>query len=795
MKMNKRKTSLLLSIVSLLTLFSCNNNKNSSPIPNTSNTDVTNNDSEKPIEKVDKSDYPYINSLDSYKKTDWVGKWIWADKSVSNSYVAFRKKINLTSKPRSAIASISAESKYTLWVNSQLVVVDGSPKRGATYYDSYYEDVNLTSYLNIGDNVIVALVCYNGRGGNSSVDPGHGGFLLDLNIDGKIIGTDSSFKVKRLKEYKNKSLLAADWPGYKQASMLAEWNVYYDANDSVGKYYEKDYDDSSWDNATIVCNATKKPFNDLYKSVTPLISFDKEYTYLSNDMLGKKLTENTTLEFTLPENMQFSAYFDIDSETDNLRFTYYTDTYTSQGMNSFKDDYITIKGKQEYENYPWRTGTKLIIEAEKGITFNKVGIRRSQFDSKQVGSFKCENENLNKLWKKASNTLKICMRDTFMDCPERERSPYIGDSANQIGETFYALDTNSYSLIKKTILSIVGWTKNNNEIPLRSPSSSLNENPGQTLNFINSVYEYLLYTGDSETVKLFYPIALNYLKLWNLLDDGSVLYRSGSFVWTDWGSSQDDTVTQNAFYYYGLTAMKNIASILDIKTDDNFYSERLSKIKDGFKKFSKAGGYSSSNKYDDRANAMAVVSGLAEESQYSNIINVLKSVENASPYMERFVLEALCMLNQKDYAIERMLKRYDKMIKDDSCSTLWELWNKNEGTINHGWTGGPLTVLSKNYAGVKPTKVGYSEYEIVVDNTLSSIESITDTLKGQISYKLSKQGSSYLIELSTIDSIGYVKIPKSISENITVDKDVEKTTDENYTNIKVLNGSYKITLN
>lgn len=110
---------------------------------------------------------------------------------------------------------------------------------------------------------------------------------------------------------------------------------------------------------------------------------------------------------------------------------------------------------------------------------------------------------MNTLWEKAVNTLLICMRDTYMDCPERERSPYIGDAANQIGETFYSLDENSWAMTKKTILNIIGWTKTDNCIPLRSPSLATNENPVQTLNFLVSVYEYLLYTGDEDTVRLF----------------------------------------------------------------------------------------------------------------------------------------------------------------------------------------------------------------------------------------------------------------------------------------------------
>lgn len=746
-----------------------------------------------PVEPVDKSDLPYLSSLDGYKKTDWQAKWIWTEKSTQNSYVAFRKKFTLSSAPTSAKACISAESKYTLWVNGELAVVDGSPKRGATPYDAYYESVDLSGKLKAGENTIVALVAYNGRSGNSSVDPGQGGFLFELDADGQRICSDSSFKALRLRAYKNKSLLGADWPNWSQSSMLAEWDVYYDARDAVGDYTRADFDDSTWEDATEVAAAGERPFNDLYRSVTPLIRFDEEYTWLESPYIGQKLTADTTLTLDLPENLQFSPYFELSADSAGLRFTYYTDTLTSQGMDSFRDDYITAAGSQSYESYPWRTGSKLIIEAPSGIKFDKIGVRISEYASEQTGSFLCDNADLNTLWQKAVNTLKICMRDTYMDCPERERSPYIGDAANQISETFYALDPASWEMTKKTMLAAIGWTKTDRCIPLRSPSATVNECPAQTLNFIVSAYEYYLYTGDESTAKLFYPVALDYLKLWTLNADGSIVYRNGSFQWVDWGDGADAEVLQNCWYYYALSRMQELSGMLGITSDDAFYTERLQKVKAGFVKFKKANGFSSGTTYDDRANAMAVVSGLADKADYALVTNVLKTTEKASPYMEKFVLEALCLAGEYDYAATRMLKRYDPMIKDE-CSTLWELWKKSDGTVNHGWTGGPLTVLSKYFAGIAPTAAGYAEYEITLNSALGSISAAVDTPKGKLSYALTQGDGGYTVSIKAPTAGGIVKIPASMGTAVISGGDCQKVELDGYTAYRLGGGEYTVTV-
>ena len=718
---------------------------------------------EKPEEKpVDRSDLAYYTALEDYKKTDWSGaKWIWASTTSANSYVAFRKTFSLDEVPEEAVANIAAESKYYLWMNEELAVLDGASKRGATPYDGFYEQVDLVDYLKQGENTLVILVSYNGRGGNSSVDPGKAGLLFQMQAGDQAIVSDSSFKANRLRAYRNQGLLGADWPNYSQSSMLAEWNVYYDARESVGDYTAADFDDSSWEDATVVCEAGAQPFNDTYLSVIPLMKFDEEYTFLESEYIGQKLAQDTTITIDLPENMQFSPYFELTAESSGLRFTYYTNTLTSQGIDSFRDDYVTAEGAQAYESLPWRSGSQLIIEAPAGITFTKIGYRRSGYDSERSGSFVTENEDVNTLWEKAVNTLLICMRDTYMDCPERERSPYIGDAANQIGETFYSLDENSWAMTKKTILNIIGWTKTDNCIPLRSPSLATNENPVQTLNFLVSVYEYLLYTGDEETVRLFYPVAVNYLKLWDLNEDGSIVYRNGTFMWVDWGDGADAEVLQNCWYYYALSSTQKLAKALDISTDEAFFTERIQKVAAGFEKFKKQGGYSSGTAYDDRANAMAVVSGLADEDMYDEILNVLTTTYGASPYMEKFVEEALCMMGEYDACLTRMLTRYQPMI-DDKDSTLWELWEKDAGTINHGWTGGSLTVLSKYFGGISPESAGYESYSIRLTDTFSSLSMGVITPKGELTYSLDRaEDGTVTISVEAIDADGSLYIPAS----------------------------------
>ena len=38
------------------------------------------------------------------------------------------------------------------------------------------------------------------------------------------------------------------------------------------------------------------------------------------------------------------------------------------------------------------------------------------------------------MWEKSQRTLYITMRDTYMDCPDRERAQWWGDEVNESGE-------------------------------------------------------------------------------------------------------------------------------------------------------------------------------------------------------------------------------------------------------------------------------------------------------------------------------------------------------------------------
>lgn len=727
----------------------------------------------------DRSDLQYLSAIENYKKADWSAKWIWTENCAEDSYVAFRKTFTLEQDVPSANAFISAVDKYVLWVNGELAVLDGSLKRGPTPYDSYYDTVELTN-LKQGENTIALLVAFNGRSGDGSIVPvlldeegneyTQAGLIFELDAGGVAVCSDSSWKAARHNGYKNRITAGADYPNYNQSSMLAERNVYFDARDDLGEFMSEGYDDSQWENATPVSKAGDLPFGDLYSAMIAPVKFE-EITDFANsaDYVGKALAQDTTLVLELPGNIQFTPYFELEAPA-GKKLTFYTDTYTDkQDLPNFKDTYVTAEGTQRYENYPWRSGSKLIIEAEAGVTFTRLGWRSSGFNGEQAGSFTSSDAGLNQLWQESLNTLAICIRDTYMDCPDRERGPYMGDASNQIDAALYSYDQAGLDMTKKAILACLAWTRTDGAIPSRAPSVKPQEIPNQSLIFMTSVYHYWLHSGDRATAEAYCRGFLNYLKLVDM-ENGLPVYREGSWTWNDWGERIDTQLLQTAIYYYALNVTKAMTEELGITEGTEFLTERMDSMKENWRAayYTEEGFKSSDSKYvDDRANAMLALSGLAGEEDDALISDVIMSTYQASPFIEKYVLEALCVMGRTDLALQRMRDRYAPMLSDE-YDTLWETFDGETGTVNHGWTAAPMYILSKYAAGIRPTEAGFEKYEIAPCAELDSFDCTVWTPKGEIGVKLETTAEGRTLTVNAIDAVGTVIVPESMGMDITV---------------------------
>ena len=680
---------------------------------------------------------PYTQ-IDTAPKTDWAANYIWdaSDGSEENVWMCFRKTVDVPEVPEDLTACISADSRYWLYINGVLVVFEGSVKRGPTGTDSYYDSVPIASYLKPGKNTIAALVWYWGKDTSySNTDSGKAGFLFEA---GDIV-SDQSWKVCRNAAYQQDT--GASQPNYR----LPESNIYYDARNEIGDWTSQDYNDSAWANAKENGRGGCEPWGKLYPRAIPLL---KDYGL--KDYENSRRFKNTTVIFKrklklhIPYNAQCTPYLKIDAKAGKtIRIT-----TENTGSGSVSDTYITKDGVQEFEALGWFNGEHIVYEMPAGVKILELKYRETGYDTAFSGQFSCDNAKLNSLWQKSLRTLYVTMRDNYMDCPDRERAQWWGDVTNEMAMTMYALDTNACLLYQKGVAAMLGHVdENTNVLQTVVPiSNDYFELPMQQLAGICGFWTYYLYTGDSDFLRSVYNASVSYIRLWSIGSGNLVEHRGGSWDWMDWGENADVPAIENAWYYYALSCMRNIAEAIGENSDE--IAQRMEKIKTGYASLWTDNGYQSGcvEKPDDRANALAVLSGLADESKYEAITSVLTKVKNASPYMEYYVLEALCKMEKYSVAKSRMLQRYKGMIKKD-YSTLWEFWNKNQGTLNHAWSGGPLVILSKYFAGIRPVEAGYRKFVIKPQMTVSKQYScVVPSVNGYIRMNAKQTGKAFVLD-------------------------------------------------
>ena len=689
---------------------------------------------------------PEYSVISTGEKADWTAKWIWDKENLTeeNVWMCFNKKVTLDKVPKELTAHISADSKYWLYINGETVAFEESVKRGPDENSGYYDSIDIAPYLKEGENSICALVWFWGDDKNYSYNSsGQGGFLFEAKNDDIAIISDQSWKVKKHSAYEDKFF---NQPNYR----IAEHSIYYDARKDMGDWKNETYDVSSWENATEYGVGGEGAYGKLYPRGIPFLKDyglkdyenSKDYeNYTVSNLFGEKITVD------IPYNAQVTTYLKVIAPAGKkIRIT-----TENTAIGAVSTTYITKDGEQEFEALGWVNGEHITYEIPKGVTVVSLKFRETGYDSSFCGNFKCDDEFLNSLWQKSLRTLYVTMRDNFMDCPDRERAQWWGDVTSEMIMTMYSMDRNSYLLYQKGVQAMLSHIDDTTVLQTVVPiSGDYFELPVQQLAGIVGFLTYYEYTGDKAFIEKVYKPSIDYLKLWEMGENNLVVHREGSWDWADWGNKADMTAIENAWVYYALSATEEMAKILGKDGDISFITERKDTIAKGYKNLLTAEGFKSEDvkEPDDRANALAVLSGLAEKEQYDTITNVLTTTKNSSPYMEYYVLEALCKMGEYEAAYDRIKDRYEDMVNAD-YSTLWEFWDAWRGTKNHAWSGGPLVIMSRHFAGITPLSAGYEKVKIDPQYTLSdSINCTVPSVKGLITLNYEKVDGDYVINLT-----------------------------------------------
>ncbi|TAI48370.1 alpha-L-rhamnosidase C-terminal domain-containing protein [Flagellimonas allohymeniacidonis] len=749
---------------------------------------------------IQKEAYPKQYNYHPIITANWRASWITTQNALpeKNAWIAFRKQFVIENTGTPTTLRIAVDSKYWLYLNGEMILFEGGLKRGPNPDDTYYDEVDLSGKLQKSENTLVVLMWYFGKEGMTHKSSGQAGMITELyQGDSLLMTSDDSWKAIPHPAYVSES--EDPQPNWR----LPESNVVFDAREDIPEWVNSDFDDSNWPSAKILGTGIAPPWNNLVKRPIPFWK-DVGLKNYENTISFPFVSNGDTIKCNLPYNGQFTPYFKIKSK-DGKRITMLTDNYKGGSEYNMRAEYVTKEGQQAYESLGWINGHVMYYVIPEGIEVLDLKYRETGFDTEFAGSIQVDDDFYNQMCKKAIRTLYVTMRDNYMDTPGRERAQWWGDVVLESGEAFYALDRSADALMRKGMLELMNWQRPDSTIFSPIPAGNWNQElPGQMLMSVGyyGFWNYYLNTGNLETIKKVHEPVKRYLSLWKLKDDGTLNVRRGDWTWGDWGDNRDIPLLMNTQYYLALKGYAKMSEAMRKQKEADSVAYLMKGLKTAFnEQFWRDGHYRSKDykgKTDDRSQGLAVVSGLADSDKYEAIFQVLQTEKHASPYMEKYVLEALYMMGYEDFALHRMKERFSKMVLDTTYTTLWEGWGVGAegfggGTTNHAWSGGGLTLLYQYAAGIEPTSAGWETFRVRSQpGFLKHISALVPTVKGTVKVEVKNEETYQLIIEVPDETKAMVYIPSKYKGIMVNGVEVVYAEEEGFKLFEIDSGYYKV---
>ena len=699
------------------------------------------------------------------------------EKIADGDWQCFHKEFSLSSIDDLKL-TIAADTKYWLWLNGELVIREGGLKRGPSPTDSYCDVFTELSGLKKGKNEVVVLVQYYGRSSFSHRVTATPGLYFDLTTKRNQVVSDENWKAIRYE---------AMWQAPNEHNLqgfrkyrIAGANVAYDARKALD--FSQKVNSYEWPNAVVVTRE-KSDWGELVERPIPQWRWSElcEYENICEKdgaIVGK-----------LHSNIHVSPYLKIRAKGGE-KIKICTDNYWIGSARTFYTEYIAREGEQEFETPIWVNGHEVLYFIPEGVEVVELKYRESGYDVDFVGSFKCDDELCNKLWEKAKRTLYVNMRDTYMDCPDRERGQWWGDLVIELGQASYVFDERAHLLTRKAIYELMMHQREDGVI--YSPTSNWyrKELPCQMLAAVGEYgfNTYYMQTGDLATLSDVYDRVKRYLiDVWNPGNKDLVDLRHGDWFWGDWGTNIDQSALQQCWYGLALQGFAKQAHLTGHESDAIYLEHSYDVLRYTFNKtywneqLQQYRTPSYTEQPDDRVQAMAVIAGFAPKEHYEAIRNFFKKHYQSSTYMEKYVLEALCKMGYYDDALERMEKRFGEMVAAP-YATLWEGWEytgargmvykSGHGTNNHSWSGGGLTILSQYIAGIEPVEPAFKRFAVEPNlSKLNFVDVVVPSKYGSIKMHAKKENGELVINLVVpSETIAEVRLPQGYSQLICGDK-------------------------
>ena len=382
------------------------------------------------------------------------------------------------------------------------------------------------------------------------------------------------------------------------------------------------------------------------------------------------------------------------------------------------------------------------VEQDDGATYDDVlmDFEYAPQDLDHSGSFRCSDEELNRIWAVGAYTMDLTTREFFMDGIKRDRWTWSGDAIQSYLMNYYLrFDT---ECVKRTIRQLRG----------KDPvTAHVNTIMDYTFYWFKSVLDYYEYTGDVAFVREMWPrmVTLMDYVLGRTNSDGMAEGQADDWIFVDWVDfpmhKRGTLCFEQILFCKALETMAVCARLVE----DSPYCQGVAgskdysalaaalrnKIKQTFWSYEQQAYYHAiedgvmNRQITKFPNMFAILYGLSYEEERKEIMKTVMLNPEVdpitTPYMRFYELETLCLMGYHKEVLKEMRAYWGGMLKEGATS-FWEKYVPTEkGTehlamygrpygksLCHAWGASPVYLLGRYYLGVQPTKPGYEEYEV-----------------------------------------------------------------------------------
>ena len=438
--------------------------------------------------------------------------------------------------------------------------------------------------------------------------------------------------------------------------------------------------------------------------------------------------------------------------------------HTSYYRNSMR--YITKPGTNRFVSLKRRSGRYLFITLRNqtsAVKIRHIGLIESTYPVNEVGRFNCSDTRLDKIWEISARTLKLCMEDTFTDCPLYEQTFWVGDARNEALFAFSAFGATD--IVRNGLTLAAQSLEHYPMVGSQVPTNWKSILPAWGFLWGIAVWDYYFYSGDTAYVKAIFPAVLQNIQGAEAMLDEHGLLSGNYWNMFDWtGADQDhEMVTHNTMFFVGaIDAALKCADVIG----ETGPVGALKKLRAKLKRNLNALWDSTKQSYPDSIHAdgsispstcqhtsfLSILYGIVEKKNHAAALkNVVDKPDGmvgiGSPFALLYLYEMMDQEGLQDQIIESIYRDYDGMLRQ-GATTVWEQLQDTRSHC-HAWSSSPIYFLNRIILGVRQTAPGGTAFEISpMPNGLNWADGVVATPHGPLEVKWEIVGRKLKIEVN-----------------------------------------------